>query len=96
MGARMRWRKRRLCRASCIITRECTPVGPVATSSVAPKIATVGMPKAEAMCIAPESFVRKTSHWLARITSSLKNMVTWIAAILKQGIIRWLTTRMRS
>ena len=43
-------------------TRACGPVGPVATSSVAPKIATVGTPNAEAICIAPESLVRNSSQ----------------------------------
>src|SRR5581483_9837423 len=43
-------------------TRLCVPVGPVASSSVAPKIAIVGTPRADAICMGPESFVRKTSQ----------------------------------
>ena len=42
-----------------------------ATSSVAPKIATVGTFKAEAMCMLPESFVRYTSHAAASSMNSL-------------------------
>ena len=47
-------------------TRAWGPVGPVVVSSVAPKMATVGTPSAEAMCIAPESLVRKSSQAAAR------------------------------
>ena len=51
-------------------TRASGPVGPVAISSVAPKIATVGTPSAEAMCIAPESLVKYTRHAAANSINS--------------------------
>ena len=51
-------------------TRASGPVGPVATSSVAPKTATVGTPSAEAMCIAPESLVRYTRQAAAKSMNS--------------------------
>ncbi len=44
-------------------------VGPVATSSVAPKTATVGTFSAAATCIAPESFVRNSSQAAASSTN---------------------------
>src|SRR5205823_4117772 len=52
-------------------TRASAPVGPVVESSVAPKTATVGTPNAEAMCMAPESLVRKTRH---AATSSINSL----------------------
>ncbi len=41
--------------------RDSGPVGPVVMGLVAPKTVTVGTPSAEAMCMAPESLVRKSS-----------------------------------
>src|SRR6185312_3053609 len=48
-------------------TRASGPVGPVVVSSVAPKIATVGTPRAEAMCMPPESFERYTRQAAASL-----------------------------
>src|ERR1043166_8722111 len=53
-------------------TRARGPVGPVVVSSVAPKIATVGTPRAEATCIPPESLVRYTRQAAARSIYSAK------------------------
>src|SRR5690349_1404916 len=50
------------------------PVGPVASLSVAPKTATVGTPRADAMCIAPESFVRYTRQAAARSMNSASDV----------------------
>ena len=52
------------------MTRARGPVGLVVMSSVAPKMATVGIPRAEAMCMAPESFVKKRLQVAARSMNS--------------------------
>src|SRR5215469_879981 len=52
-----------------------SPSGPVAFSLVGPNTVTVGTPSAEAMCIAPESFVRNMVH-AAVISMKLLSVVS--------------------
>ena len=48
------------------------PKGPVAALSVEPNIATIGISRAEAMCIGPESFDMNESHSDIRAVSPLR------------------------
>ena len=55
-------------------TREFAPVGPVASSSVAPNTTTVGTPNAELICMAPESLVSMRRH-AATISMNVSSLV---------------------
>src|SRR5437764_914747 len=59
------------------------PVGPVVVSSVAPKIATVGTPSAEAMCIARRKILQEPSP--AQKLEVVKTLMAWNLARLGNG-----------
>src|SRR3990172_4234432 len=56
---------------SFFITIWLFPIGPVFSGSVEPNIATIGILRAAAMCIGPESFVTNILHCFIRDMSSL-------------------------